>query len=128
MTGPRVLPHEDWSKLDHTELATVWRDLHPAYCQVLVVEDGERIIGCWALLNMWHVEGLWIDPAYRNTGIVARRLLHGMRTLTDQHGAAQVITTSVSPDVTDYLQRLGATPFPGQSFVLKLRSRDLISV
>jgi hypothetical protein len=48
------------------------------------VEDGDSIVGCWAALNIVHVEGLWIHPDYRKRTAVQRRLWVGMKRLLSE--------------------------------------------
>ena len=117
----RLLPPEDWGRLGGTELASVVDRLNPETTQVLVVETSEgAIVGCWALLTILHAEGIWIDPAYRRTGAVARRLLRAMRVAVTNTGAGSVVTGSCADGITDLLQRLGAKPVPYQEFVLPM--------
>lgn len=116
----RVLPRAEWAKLAGTELEAVWPVL-PDSAQVIAVEDGERIIACWALYALWHVEGVWIDPAYRKAGSAARRLLQGMWRLARGVGARTVLTGAISDDVRDLIGRLGGFKLPGDHYVLTVK-------
>ena len=51
----RLLPPEEWDKLDG-ELAQVRDHLDPDRAAVVVVEDGDQVVGCWALLQVLHAE------------------------------------------------------------------------
>jgi len=103
-----------------TEAETVWPHLNPENTRVLVVEDGEEIVGAWLLLRTVHAECLWIAPSHRGVFGVAKRLLRGMRELAMAWGVDRVITGSVSPHVTDLIKRFGGKPMPCESFVLPL--------
>lgn len=120
----RLLPPEEWPRLDDTELATMWRHMHPEDAQVVVVEDADEIIGCWALLRVVHVEGIWIAPAHRKRGSVARRLLRGMEDAASEWHAERVMTASLSEEVSKLLAHLGADKLKGDHYILPLRERN----
>lgn len=111
----RVLPCEEWHRLARTELASVARDAPGA--EVVVVERDGAIVGCWALLLAWHVEGLWIAPADRGHASVARRLWRAMRALVATREASHVFTVADSKAVLALLDRVGAKRVPGDSYV-----------
>src|SRR4029077_20633639 len=85
----RVLPRAEWDRLKGTEAETVC-PLLPESAQVLVVEDGTAIAGCWVLLPVLHVECLYVAPEHRKKPSVARRLLAGMRRLVRESGGRGV--------------------------------------
>lgn len=59
----RILPRDEWHRLPDTGLLSVlWRTPDAT---VHVAEDGGKIVGCLAELKVTHLEGLWVDPAYR---------------------------------------------------------------
>lgn len=116
----RILPPEEWCRLDGTELETVWPHLDPARSTVLVVEDGDTIIGCWSFFWMLHAEGVYIDPAYRKQGHVARLLIRGMCEVAEEQQAATVATSATDQSVADFATRLGAMPLPGTHFVITM--------
>ena len=115
----RCLPPEEWPRLAGTELEAVWPHLRPAHqATVLVVEDGEAIVGCWLLLTLAHCEGVWVAPTHRGKGSVARRLLAAMRREVQQRGFATVLTGAMTPDVERIIRGLGGHPLPGAQYVL----------
>lgn len=120
MMNTRVLPVAEYSRLAGTELEAVWPVL-PDRAQVVVVEDEDQIIGCWALYPLWHAEAIWISPAHRKVGRVARRLLQAMWDLARGVGAKTVITGAVDDDVRDLIGRLGGFKVPGDSYVLTVK-------
>jgi len=113
----RVLPPSEWSRLSGMDLSTVVDRLDPESTTIVVVEDGDQIIGCWALVTMLHAEGVWIDPAYRGRVSVARRLWRGMRACVRLRGRRAVITGANQPVIHMILKR--ATPLP-QEYLLCL--------
>jgi N-acetylglutamate synthase-like GNAT family acetyltransferase len=113
----RVLRADEWPRVAHTEIGPALGVLPPG-SQILVVEDGAEVAGCWALLPYYHVEGLWVAPAYRKRGAVLRRLIVGMRRLAQAVGVRAVWTGSVSDEVTGLLQHYGAQPIPGAHYAM----------
>lgn len=115
----RELPPEEWSRLDGTELGASWHQLQPTWARVLVVEDGDQIVGCWALMNLWHLEGLWLAPEWQHRPSVARRLWVGMRRLMASVGAQSAITASVTPNVQALLEKR-AVALPVNWYVMQM--------
>lgn len=114
----RDLPASEWDRLTGTELERIRVLFRPDQARVLVVEnDAGEIVGCWSLFAAWHVEGLWIAPAYRGQGNVARRLLRTMKSWIRTAGVSGVVTASLDPAVSAYLIRLGAYPLPGAAYI-----------
>lgn len=113
----RVLRADEYARLAGTELEPVAPHLRPCD-QVLVVEDTDgAIIGCWALLMVPHVEGVWVAPEHRGKSGVARRLLAGMRRLVGD--GRPVMTGATTDDVRRILAGLGATKLPGDHYVFR---------
>lgn len=91
----RTLPPEEWAKLaDTPTLGSVWARLRPDIDRVLVVEEGDQIVGCWACLPMWHLEGCWTGGSCS----VARRLWIGVKRLLGELGVARVWTAAARDD------------------------------
>lgn len=113
----RVLPREEWKRLAGTEAEALWPLLTHA-AQVLVVEDGDRIAGCWVLMPILHVECLYVAPEHRKKTSVARRLFVGMKRLVRESGSSHVMTAAASDEVRDLLAHVGATKIPGDHYVM----------
>lgn len=117
----RVLPFAEWYRLAGTELGANWQHLRPEWASVVVVEDGDQIVGCWSLVTTVHAEGVWIAPTHRGKAGVARRLLGAMRELATRRGVRAVVTSACDDTVAALLIRhLGATPLEGRHFVLPI--------
>ncbi|HXG71330.1 MAG TPA: GNAT family N-acetyltransferase [Gemmatimonadaceae bacterium] len=113
----RVLDRAEWAeKLAGTELDAVWPHLQQEDAQIVVVEDGARVVGCWAVIRYVHVEGVWIAPSHRGKGSVARRLFAGMKRVAQQFGARAVLTGALTEDVRQLLRHLNATKLPGEHY------------
>jgi N-acetylglutamate synthase-like GNAT family acetyltransferase len=118
----RILPRSEYDRLAGTELEAVYPYL-PDGANVVVIEDRcGAIVGCWALFQLVHVEGVWIAPEHRGRGRVALKLLQGMKQVAQAMGAQAVSTASVSEDVSTMLHKLGAVKLEGSHFSLKVGS------
>ena len=117
MLTTRLLPLADWPRLTGTELESVWPILDPARAQIIVVADGDQIVACWALIDVAHVEGLWIAPTHRKRGKVLTRLIAAARAAARARGIRAVGTTACSAEVRGLLDHYGAVRVPGDSYV-----------
>lgn len=117
----RVLPPEEWKRLTGTELETVMPYLRADHdAHVIVVEEDGRLVGCWAMVRIWHAEGLFISPDHRGKSAVARHLLRMLKRVGSALGVPGVMTASMSDDVTHLLNTYGATQLPGTHWLMPL--------
>lgn len=112
----RVLPKEEWPRLKGTEAETVWPYLNPERASVIVVESEGVIVGCHVLLYVLHAECLWIAPAHRGTGGVARRLWFAVKRAVLSTGATALVTAACDDTVRGLLAHVGATKLPGDQY------------
>lgn len=117
----RILPREEYPRLAGTEAEQVW-PLLPSTAQVIVVESGNAIVGCWTLTPMLHAECLWIAPEHRKRTGVGRRLWTTLRRLTRAAGADRVWTAAMSDDVRALLENAGAKQIPGDHYVMRMEN------
>jgi len=110
----RELPRVEWAKLEGTELWPFVNQNPDAVLSVLVVEDGDQIVGCWGLVTLLHAEGVWIREDKRGTTGVARRLLSAMRKHLRMLGMKGVMTGARPDDarVQSILDGLHAERLP----------------
>lgn len=120
MITRRVLPVEEWPRLEGTEAEKLWPLLNPENAQVVAVEDDGLLVATWVLMRVVHAECIWVRPSHRGVFGVVKRLLAGMRDIASGWGVDRVITGSISPDVTDLIARFGGYPVPCESFVLPI--------
>ena len=113
----RLLPREEWDKLEGTGLEQLTPYLPPE-AWILVVEEGSDIVAAWSAFPRWHFEGIWIAPPYR--GRAGRHLLVGMREEAGERGIERVLTAAVDEQVEEYLERIGAEALPGTHYVWPL--------
>lgn len=116
----RILPTEEFDRLPTRELADLRRYVPSDAMQVVIVEDGARIVGAWAVVTMVHLEGVWIDPAYRHKSGVVRALLQ--RTFHVASALAKwAITGSTDPYVTRLITKhLHGVPVRAESFIVSV--------
>lgn len=114
----RLLPPEEWARLQGTEAETVWPSLTPA-ARVVVVEQDGVIVGCHLLQPVLHAECLWIHPDYRGRSSVARRLWAAVKqTVREQFGVEWFATAAVSDEVRTLLAHVGAVPLVGDHYMV----------
>lgn len=115
----RVLPREEWGRLEVTKLPQIGPQMRPEDVQIVVVEAGDRIISTMAVLRVTHFESLWIDPEYRGNPGMARHLikeaLSAGRKWSDWAWGA-----SDTEHMTDIIERIGGVPLPVNSFIIPL--------
>lgn len=117
----RILPSHEWHLLAGTEseVEAALTSLGPS-TRILVVEDDGEIVATWAAIPTVHMECLWVKPSHRGLVGVARRLFSGLREIAAEFDVTAVVTSSLSPLVTDLIRRFGGSPLPGEMFILPI--------
>lgn len=110
----RVLPPEEFSKLYGLPL---YDTVIHSQALVVVVEEYGVVIATWAVLNVFHLEGAWIAPAYRKTS-VAGRLVGEMFDALRTTGIPEVLTITQADDTAQLAQHLGGQPVQGQLWII----------
>ena len=119
----RTLEPWEWGRVAGTDLAQLLPQLDPKRVDVLAVEDGDTLAGCWALVWMPHAEGVWIHPAYRGQTSVARKLWTGMQQLAASFGLRSLVTGACDPLIAALLEKHHATKVQQDTYVLPLKGR-----
>jgi hypothetical protein len=112
----RILPPAEWHRLPEPPLPAI-RDA-AIDGHVVVVEDGDEIVGCWVLMRCLHVEGCWIAPAHRRKVSVARRLYCAMRELVHGYRVRGALGCFVDADALRIVERHGGTEVLGRHLML----------
>lgn len=120
----RILPADEWHKLDASGLPALLRHLRPADCQVVAVEDEGRIVGTLGVLKMTHYEGVWVAPDKRN-GYILGRLLSGAGQLVREMGESAVLGAAQDDDVVmdELIRRRGGVPLPIRVYAMPVGER-----
>lgn len=117
----RILPEAEWGKLAHTEIGRALPYMKPEDVQIIVVEDGDRIVGTWAVLRVVQLEGVWIDEQYRKSGSVARRLLRRTLDVARKLTPYWAYTGAETQEVADLLTKhLDAKKYPCETYLVPL--------
>lgn len=114
----RVLPQEEWSKLDVSQIPPLWTTLRPEDAQMVVVEDGGKVVAMLGALRITHFEGLWIDPDYRGNPGVCRRLLRESVKAARRWATDWAIGYSGTDQMNDVLERVGGRKMPVDTYVV----------
>jgi N-acetylglutamate synthase-like GNAT family acetyltransferase len=116
MNQVRVLPPDEWHRL--LELPGQWLKHLPDESEAVVfaVEDhlGD-IIGFWMVLQVYHLEPVWIRPDHRG-GLVPRRLWRRIRQFLDSCSIVKAFCLTEKVPVADYLSRLGFEELADRTF------------
>jgi hypothetical protein len=114
----RVMDRKEWSKLEGivTNLSLAF---HPDDIEVVVVEDGEKVVATMAVMRVVQFENLWIHPEYRGKhGLVTRlwtRAIQSARKWTNWVWAA-----SDTDHMSDIITRLGGKELPVKSYIIPI--------
>ena len=121
MYKTRILPVEEWHKLDGTEPGLAYKHFDETATNVMVVERDDVIVGTWCLMPYYHAECVWISEKHRGNPVVVKRLLVGIRQMANEVGVNSVITSAVDEETIKLLNHLEAEKLPGEHFVIKFR-------
>lgn len=114
----RVLPADEWARLDGTSLGRAWRLLPTSGVTVVVVEHGGAIVGHAVLFHAVHAEDWWVAEDHRKKGVVVGHLVDAVKVAARQQGAGAFVTASDSTEVTQLLGHLGAARLPGAAYAV----------
>lgn len=114
----RELPAEEYPRLAGMPLGQALP--HPDSSAVAVVEVDGRIVATWAAMTTIHLDGCYIEPEYRGHPAVTKALITALFTLLTSRGVPAALTITQSPEVDALIARLGATPIPGQLWLLPI--------
>jgi hypothetical protein len=120
----RLLLDEEYPRLLDLPFAGAQRLPDPALSLVLIAEnEAGAIVGVWAALTTVHLDGLWVDPAYRKTSRVAVQLLRTMKETLGARGILHSFTYVESTEVLLLALKAGFTRLPGDLLFLDLSSK-----
>lgn len=117
----RILPREEWARLAGLGVDAMLPLMPPDDVQIVVVEHHGRIVACWSVLRIVHLEGVWIDPAFRGRPSIARRLLTATLDAARSWGTRWAMTGATDDGVRRLLERhLSATKVPMDTYTVPL--------
>lgn len=121
MITSRVLPQDEWFRLDVTQFAQIAPTLRPDDVQVIVVEDEGKIVSSMVAMRIVHLESLWIDPEYRGHPTLAKKLLRQALESVSKWAASWVWGCSDTDHMDDIIKRVGGQKLPVDSYKIPLR-------
>lgn len=86
----------------------------PENCIVLLAEDEGKVVGLWSAIAETHLEGLYVDPAYRRSTLVAANLLAYMKDELMARGIQHCLTIVQTPEVKALALKAGFAELPGE--------------
>lgn len=111
----RVLPVSEWPRLSETTLAAIWPTLNPRFAEVLVVEDGDAILGSLVLITTVHAECCEI---HGGAG-VSRALWSLLQARVHAAGGNAVWGAAIDEPMRRLLEK-HAEAIPGQHFLVRV--------
>lgn len=118
----RILPPEEYAKLKAlTGLEQIGTTLRPEDCQVIVVEDGERVVATMGVFRVTHFESLWIDPEYRGNAGLGRRLIKAGIEAARKWATDWAWGASGTEHMDDVLERLGGIKTSVTSYMVPIQ-------
>ncbi len=112
----RILPESEWTRLEGHD-ALGGHPLPPAGSTLFVVaEDGDQIVGVWALVTVLHLEPVWLAPSVRG-GMVIRRMWRRVTAALAERGVRVAFAFADRDDIRGYLERLGLSRLPFTTFL-----------
>jgi hypothetical protein len=120
MVSARMLPKEEWHKLEVNGLGSILPDFHDKDVFPVVVEQDGEIVATAMAVRMVHFECLWVKPG-SNAGVVRAlmRMLYSVGSFFGKVALAQ----SSRDNVLRILSRLkGSQPLKAETFVLPLEA------
>lgn len=73
----RELPRAEWDRIRHIPPFHLGLPESDEHWKILVVEDGDTIVGCVSLHTQVHFDPWWIDPERKTNPAIVRELVRG---------------------------------------------------
>lgn len=113
----RVLPVEEYPRLE--KQGPLALPFIPGQTDIVVVEDEKEIVARMMVMRMTHLEGVWIDPAHRNAGVVNALLRESVR-VASAWPDKWVLAGAADDTMRDILNRMKGAWWPGEFYMLGL--------
>lgn len=117
----RVLDPSEWTSLsDESGLKQLLPYVSPENVDVIGIEDEGRLVACWAVMKLTHLEGCWIDPEYRGNAGVALRLLRKAREVAGPMPWVMTGAEHGDVHVHNLIERLGGVQIPMDTYAFPM--------
>jgi hypothetical protein len=113
----RILPRDEWWR--HEKQILILPGIQADDVDVVVVEDGDKLVAAMTIFKATHFEGLWIDPERKGLG-AARSLLRLAEALALHRGNKWVIAGAVDDRMRAILGKMEARKLIMEPYLLKI--------
>ena len=127
MSAARILPPEEWHRLDD-ETREFYETMAPEDVAVVVVEMDGAIVARLAVLRVPHWESFWMAPEKAGNAGVTRALLRAATEQARKWAPNWIVANAEPGPMTDTLKRLGAQWLPVHTFMLPLQRAEMEEV
>jgi len=117
----RVLPREEWEKLEVSGFPAIGSTLRPEDSEVVVIEDGDRIVATLGTFRVTHFESLWIAPEYRGNAGLGRKLIKAAISSAKRWTDQWVWGCSGSEHTDDLFVRMGGKKMPVDTYIIPIQ-------
>jgi hypothetical protein len=113
----RELEPWEWGRLEGHPLFKDTGLPNPDLTKILIAEtEAGEIVGLWCMVQVVHIEPIWIAPEHRN-GMLLGRMWRKMRVFLDHLRLDVVFCFSQRSDTDNYLTRLKFRELPYRTFI-----------
>jgi hypothetical protein len=113
----RELRIEEWGRLEGQEIFATVGVPSPESTRVLIAEtESGELAAIWCMVQVIHIEPVWIAPAYRNSTL-AGRMWNRMKVFLDHLRVDMSYCFADTPEIAQYLKRLGLKKLPYETFL-----------
>jgi hypothetical protein len=126
MIRARLISAHEWDKLAQFNLPPTLPYADPGAVDIVVVEDGDKIVASLVVMKVSHIEGLWVDPAVKGNAGVMRALLRLTGAVARRRGESWVMggASKDSPKMRSFMKRLGGAPIEAEFYALRVRENS----
>jgi len=122
----RILDPDEWGKLSVTGFPAIIPLVNPPDTEVIVVEDGERIVASMAVMRLTHFEAAFVDPEYKANPGVIRALLAACFESSNRFPEEWAMALADDPRVSSLLAKMGGVKMdPLDIFIVPTREKKV---
>ena len=124
MSAARILPPEEWHRLDD-ETREFYETMAPEDVAVVVVEMDGAIVARLAVLRVPHWESFWMAPEKAGNAGVMRALLRAATEQARKWAPHWIYANADNEATVNSLKRLGGQWMPMHTFLLSLGRMEM---
>jgi hypothetical protein len=127
VSATRVLPPEEWDRIEDPVALALCKTLDPEDVAVVVVEEAGVIVARMTVLRVPWLESFWMAPEKAGNAGVTRALLSAASDQAREWAPCWVFAAADCDATRKTLARLGGTELPVVSFMLPLRRAEEVA-